>query len=281
MQSIASSFGDGSDLGYTSFSSDIVSGSDSLESDVDSIEDLEWCSGYTVNEHGPIGIKGLDMQEDVDPAVSYRWSEREDYVIAVLREAYNYSWVSISRFMSNRYSPQAVQVRYLRAVKPRNRPLSFEEHCQFLNVLKRDWETRFQRLARNMGPGFTVKRCIRHVFTMLGLNELIAPPELIALYSECARSEQAREMVGNSLRFRRDHLPDQGRPLSEPMREPPNGPLSEPPNGPLSEPLNEQTFPNIPDPGDLLPTAFDLLHFNQLQNTFDLAKMYLLPRDDC
>uniref|UniRef100_A0A060TBC2 ARAD1D30118p n=1 Tax=Blastobotrys adeninivorans TaxID=409370 RepID=A0A060TBC2_BLAAD len=270
MQSIGS---DNCEVGYTSFSSDIVSGSDSLESDVDSIEDQEWCSGYTVNDHGPIGIKGLDGQ-DMDLAAPYRWTQREDYVIAVLREAYNYSWASISEFMSNRYSPQAIQVRYLRSVKPRNRPLSSEEHYRFLKVLKKDWETRFHRVAREMGPGFTVKRCIRHVFAMLGLNELIAPPELIALYSQCARSEQAREKVGDSLRFQKGHLSVRGQPLSEPQTDQPLG-------EPLSEPLNEQTFPNITDPGELHPSAFDLLRFNQLENAFDLAEMYLLPRENC
>ncbi|CAN6626776.1 hypothetical protein TRVA0_011S00452 [Trichomonascus vanleenenianus] len=174
------------------------------------------------------------------PAKGNRWCERDDYIISVLKEAYDFPWRRIATFIDNRHSWQAVQMRYLRTLKNRNQLFNAEESKRFLVCLKRDWETRFHRIACEMGNGFSVKRCIKHAFAVIGMPELAGP----VFNSHDANSNSGGRFNANG----------------------------------LAVPACEHSFPELDDKSELPESAIKLLEGFISTDIEALASMYLLPK---
>lgn len=96
------------------------------------------------------------------------WTADDDDYIVHLRENIGLSWRQIATRISNRHTPGAIQMRYLRHLRNRFADLTAHELIKFQAVLKSDWENRWSRIARLMGPSFSVDRCLKHALKTLG-----------------------------------------------------------------------------------------------------------------
>lgn len=134
------------------------------------------------------------------PTPHSRWAERDDDVIAYLKEARGMSWKDISLFINGHRSWQAVQMRYLRSLKNRCIDFTADEVHRLNQVMIKDWSSRWKRISVEMGPRFSEDRCKRKCLQLLGFNSLVPPmhPDGYAkYYTTTANSSKTKENYSN------------------------------------------------------------------------------------
>lgn len=99
------------------------------------------------------------------------WSLQDDQIIAYLKEEANYDWRDMAKSIGNRHTWQAVQMRYCRYLKRRSTKLSDHDVQILLKALEQDWNGRWSRIEKTMGPSFNRYRCQGAMLDLLGLSE--------------------------------------------------------------------------------------------------------------
>lgn len=90
---------------------------------------------------------------------THRWTPEEDNLIIRYKEERNMPWKRIASLLGGHRTWQAVQMRYLRTHKLRESPWSSKDLEYLVDSLKQDWEGRWKRVAKNLGPTFSPQKC--------------------------------------------------------------------------------------------------------------------------
>lgn len=90
---------------------------------------------------------------------TYKWTQEEDNLIIRYKEERHLSWKRIASLLGGNRTWQAVQMRYLRTHKLRESPWSSKDADHLVESVKRDWEDRWKRIARDLGPSFSPQKC--------------------------------------------------------------------------------------------------------------------------
>lgn len=98
------------------------------------------------------------------------WSLQDDQIIAYLKEEADYDWRDMARSIGNRHTWQAVQMRYCRYLKRRSSELSSHDIELLLKALEQDWNGRWSRIEKTMGPSFNRYRCQGAMLDLLEMS---------------------------------------------------------------------------------------------------------------